>query len=246
MVCTGCILAELFNNWSRKAGSCGFHLIPVPIDPFALPSAPDSDPLRGPIFVPLNITCIDPIGASLFPGFDKETRHQKMLAFQEAIIKRFGFMPSGVRIPNKGDNRYQYQNIACEEYQQYIHCTGGMFIILEDTQPHPPTKETPEKIIKTSSAKDLLKGSGSFSSKKSSSEQRKDYIARQTSQTFSPAREEVEVGFLWSWNFMSSKKWRTGNTGDEHFQDTVLRDFRSFCSNEDDRLVEFWNSYTDM
>lgn len=54
-------------NWARKAGVCGFHLMPVPVDPFALPTAPDSDPLRGPIFVPLNVGCMES-GGLLFPG----------------------------------------------------------------------------------------------------------------------------------------------------------------------------------
>lgn len=56
-------------GWARKAGACGFHLIPVPIDPFALPWTPSSDPLRGPIFVPLNLSClIDDTTRTLFQG----------------------------------------------------------------------------------------------------------------------------------------------------------------------------------
>jgi hypothetical protein len=45
--------------WARKASTCGFHLIPVPVDPFALPELIQSDPLRGPIFVPLNVSLDD-------------------------------------------------------------------------------------------------------------------------------------------------------------------------------------------
>ena len=54
-------------NWARKAGPC-FHLIPVPGDPFALPFTPGSDPLRGPIFVPMNIGCLSLAGQELFEG----------------------------------------------------------------------------------------------------------------------------------------------------------------------------------
>jgi hypothetical protein len=43
-----------------------------------------------------------------------------------------------------------------------------------------------------------------------------------------------KVGFVWSWNFMLLKKWRTSHTGDEAFQDRILADFRAFCSNKDD------------
>lgn len=33
-------------------------MIPLPADPFALPYTLKSDPLRGPVFVPLNLECL--------------------------------------------------------------------------------------------------------------------------------------------------------------------------------------------
>lgn len=45
-------------NWARKAQTGGFQLIPLPADPFALPYTLKSDPLRGPVFVPLNLKCL--------------------------------------------------------------------------------------------------------------------------------------------------------------------------------------------
>jgi hypothetical protein len=53
MCSTGPIMGELATSWARKASQCGFHLVPIPGDPFALPSSYKSDPLRGPIYVPL-------------------------------------------------------------------------------------------------------------------------------------------------------------------------------------------------
>ncbi|WAR01740.1 IML1-like protein [Mya arenaria] len=180
--------------------------------------------------------------------YDEDTREQRILQLQEAIIKRFGFMGSSVRIgENKGlPHRH-------EEYHQYVHCTGGMFIIIEETKASASTPTVKEKKVMTSpasyghsvnfSAARMTRSCESF--KKSSAEMRKDYIARQTSQTIDAQKyeQEVEIGFLWSWNFMLSKKWRSSNTGDEIFQDTVLRDFRAFCSNQENRLFEFWCRY---
>ncbi|XP_023323808.1 uncharacterized protein LOC111697901 [Eurytemora carolleeae] len=61
--------------------------------------------------------------------------------------------------------------------------------------------------------------------------------------------EQGETGFLWSWNFMISKKWKnmsvTGATGDIGFMDKVLLDFRKFCSNDDGRLEQFWEQCLD-
>lgn len=170
---------------------------------------------------------------------------------------RFGFMGSSVRIGNnKQLNKYELTS-SNEDYHQYVHCTGGMFVIIEDTKlsiTTPVVKDTPIQAETAGSGGNLgnkgsklgrgFRSSNSFN-KKSNAELRKDYIARQTSQTVTTHKYEadIEIGFLWSWNFMLSKRWRTSNTGDEHFQDTVLRDFRAFCSNEENRLEEFWTQY---
>lgn len=61
-VATGCVLGEIVSGWARKAINNGFHLLPVPVDPFALPFTPNSDPLRGPIYVPLGVECLSDTG----------------------------------------------------------------------------------------------------------------------------------------------------------------------------------------
>jgi len=202
------------------------------------------------------------------------------------VCCRFGFVCSGVRV----ERGRQLQPGGQEEYHQYVHCTGGMFIIIEDTSAatapapsrplhdHKPATSTltnklnsiagsagsspvsgtkpvssvaspgpfsPGKENKNSNSSTFSKRNSNSFGKKSSAEMRKDYIARQTSQTIDAHRyeREVEIGFLWSWNFMSSKRWRSANTGDETFQDNVLRDFRAFCSNEENRLSDFWHKY---
>ena len=59
-----------------------------------------------------------------------------------------------------------------------------------------------------------------------------------------PMYDHSETGFLWSWNFMISKKWKitsnTGATGEIAFMDKMLEDFRAFCRNDNGRLVHFW------
>ncbi len=60
------------------------------------------------------------------------------------------------------------------------------------------------------------------------------------SKPFYVENEGCFVGFLWSWNFMLGKKWRSQFTGDESFQDNMLADFRLFCSNNEGRLAAFF------
>ena len=60
-----------------------------------------------------------------------------------------------------------------------------------------------------------------------------------------PTYDHSETGFLWSWNFTISKRWKdksnTGATGDIAFMDKMLADFRAFCANQDNRLKIFWD-----
>ena len=64
-------------GWARKSQTCGLQMIPIPHDPLALPYSEKSDPLRGPIFVPLNMKCLDERdkifnGKTLFIAFTSE------------------------------------------------------------------------------------------------------------------------------------------------------------------------------
>ena len=64
-----------------------------------------------------------------------------------------------------------------------------------------------------------------------------------------PSYDHSQTGFLWSWNFMISRKWKvtsnTGATGDIPFMDKMLADFRAFCRNDENRLKEFWKQCWD-
>lgn len=55
---TGALLSELVSGWSKLSNRFNYHIIPAPIDPFATPMVPDSDPLRGRIYIELNVNCL--------------------------------------------------------------------------------------------------------------------------------------------------------------------------------------------
>lgn len=52
-------------------------MIPIPHDPLALPYSNKSDPLRGPIFVPLNLESLEDEGHNLFKGKTNTLLHYK-------------------------------------------------------------------------------------------------------------------------------------------------------------------------
>ena len=66
---TGSIISDLIHGWARKSQQCGFAIIPIPNDPFALPITKNSDPVRGPIFVPLETECLMENKLALFEDF---------------------------------------------------------------------------------------------------------------------------------------------------------------------------------
>ncbi|BFZ18365.1 hypothetical protein BsWGS_21405 [Bradybaena similaris] len=229
MVATGCILGDLVYAYARRASSCGFHLIPVPCDPFALPYTDNSDPLRDPIFVSLNM---EALGSDLFRDCSDERRQEVLYMIQDAIVKRFGFLPASVQVPDSAVMPEDVKNLN----HQYVHCTVGMFILIPVSTPACSSSSLKPTPASLSGAHNVVETAGHS---KSYSDLHRLYISRQGR----PESVVNQVGFLWSWNYMSSRRWRSGNTGDEFFQDTVLADFRKFCSNQDNRLFEFWENF---
>ncbi|XP_038574840.1 GATOR complex protein DEPDC5 isoform X8 [Micropterus salmoides] len=63
-----------------------------------------------------------------------------------------------------------------------------------------------------------------------------------TSNSQGPFGTEERVGYYWAYNTMLTKAWRTGVLGDEKLADRLLRDFTDFCSNKNNRLLNFWDS----
>lgn len=56
------------NGWIRKANQCNYQLVAIPADPMAEPFTEKSDPLRGPIFIPLSVNFLNN-DDNLFEGF---------------------------------------------------------------------------------------------------------------------------------------------------------------------------------
>ena len=172
-------------------------------------------------------------------------------------------MPCGVRHTNvsrASDRPRSLLSLGSEldEKRQYVHCTVGMFVLIPDWKPSTPsphrigcldTATTARQAPPSSwpSTRSPLDGtrhraaspveSATRCPKRSSSNRCHDYIARQLSQQRDGEPDvHSRVGFLWAWNFMSSKLWRSPNTGYEDFQDHLLADFRLFCRRGDGRL----------
>uniref|UniRef100_A0A3Q1FXX3 DEP domain containing 5, GATOR1 subcomplex subunit n=1 Tax=Acanthochromis polyacanthus TaxID=80966 RepID=A0A3Q1FXX3_9TELE len=103
-------------------------------------------------------------------------------------------------------------NFPSENKPQYIHVTGTVFLQLP------------------------------YSKRKYSSGQQRRRRNSTTSNSQGPFGSEERVGYYWAYNTMLTKAWRTGVLGDERLADRLLRDFTDFCSNKDNRLLNFWDS----
>ncbi|KAG4066905.1 hypothetical protein HA402_009007 [Bradysia odoriphaga] len=235
LIASGPVVNHLINTWKRKANQSGFQLISIPADPLAEPFTDKSDPLRGPIFVPLNIHCLEKEGNTLFKEFKKETWPDRLLLLQEAIVARFGFMPCYAETKT-GSNQGTLD-------RQYIHCSGNMFILV--ASPHEGLKVR-QRLASGSQMKRPTFIKRCPPSADSPSTGMDTYVTRHVNVK---NKEEFDVprkiGFLWSWNHMiANKHWKMltmSNTPDcELFQMRMLQDFKDFCSNQNDRLLNFW------
>ncbi|XP_065362330.1 GATOR complex protein Iml1 isoform X3 [Calliphora vicina] len=214
---SGPIVWDLINGWIRKANQCNYQLVPVPADPMAEPFTEKSDPLRGPIFIPLATQHLNN-GVNLFEEFSEETRADRMLLFQEAILARFGFLPCVV------EKKFTFNRDVPKEYQ-YVHCSGNMFALIRCSKNTNYQMDSPSR--QEANVTRCVYG--------------------HTNNTNVPKK----IGFLWAWNHMiPNKKWKSllinNSSEGELFQLKMLKDFREFCSNGDNRLVKFWNHCHDM
>uniref|UniRef100_A0A671TUW2 DEP domain containing 5, GATOR1 subcomplex subunit n=1 Tax=Sparus aurata TaxID=8175 RepID=A0A671TUW2_SPAAU len=103
-------------------------------------------------------------------------------------------------------------NFPSENKPQYIHVTGTVFLQLP------------------------------YSKRKYSSGQQRRRRNSTTSNNQGPFGSEERVGYYWAYNTMLTKAWRTGVLGDERLADRLLRNLTDFCSNKDNRLLNFWDS----
>ncbi|KAK7794438.1 hypothetical protein R5R35_003809 [Gryllus longicercus] len=241
---SGPIVADLIIGWARKAQLCGLLMVPIPADPLALPFTHKSDPLRGPIFVPLDTESLMGSKSYLFEEFSEHSWDQRLLLFQEAIIKRFGFIACTVATPQMGSPSSTTGSVA--HYHQYVHLTGNVFILIPTQQCQPPTRSNSV----SHSAGRPVSGAKVLSQRRypvhsDVSSPHEEYITRHVSgKNQNDYSTEPRIGFLWSWNHMVSRRWKLASTatGDEMFQMKILRDFREFCANVDNRLKNFWDS----
>ncbi|KAK2575080.1 hypothetical protein KPH14_008813 [Odynerus spinipes] len=222
---SGSIVADLIFTWQRKAQTCGIHMVPIPSDLLALPFTLKSDPLRGPIFIPLDTECLMANKRFLFEEFREDTYAQRLFLFQEAILRRFGFIPCLVE--------------SSENDHQYVHVTGNAFILVPSTKSTRPRQRTGTNTVRRST------GQKRYPVHPEQPSPHEAYITRHVSgKSKDDYNVERRMGFLWSWNHMISRKWKSLSTsaGDELFQKKIIQDFKHFCSNGDNRLKQFWDS----
>lgn len=220
MVASGPVLGELIYSWARKTQTCGFHLLPIPLDPFALPVWNQSDPLRGPFCVYMDLSGIEHLATTgCLQGMDSAATSRTILRFQSAIVKRFGFISIQVQCDDPSTLWFDL------DIEQYVHSSGGMFVLISD----------PENLKKL--------GSRHKVNRNQTGESFVNYLAHLDTCLEASNQHRSHFPFLWSWNYMLSKRWRSAFTGDEHFQDKVLLDFRKFCSNDEGRLINFWKEF---
>lgn len=229
MVATSSIVTEVVQNWTRKSNLYGFHLVPIPSDPFAFPFSIKSDPLRGPIFISLNCEDLfDDIHFVYLEEYNRKEYAEQIFRFQEGIVQRFGFVPC---VAEGG-----LPNTQC----QFVHMTGNVFIMIAGLK---KDRERGMQIVGGRKISSMLSATPSLSSPLDS------YITRHVmgkstkkiwEEKFS---EQQKIGFYWSWNYMLTKRWRSSAASDEQLANKIFKDFQEFCQNGKNRLKAYWQEW---
>lgn len=257
MVASGAGIAEMVQGWSRKVGSSSVHVVPIPWEPFALPHSGKADPLRCPIGIELNISAI------ATPLNDNQ-----VLLLQEKILRRFGFIRFHDLISSENIERQfvhmsgfafvALPNIVNDDDENDYHHNSSSevsspSIIFNDGQPklfnlQPKNSSNGKQVASStkqqkpvSSNLPLLK----LEHQDTVSSPHEEYITRHISgarkNKANRLRGEYDlIEFIWSWNYMLTKRWRSASTQDESYAVSLMQDFKAFCRNSDNRLVEFW------
>lgn len=138
-----------------------------------------------------------------------------LINFRKAILKKFGFLV--------------FAEGAQGSCQQFIHVSGTIFVLLPD------------------STTELKSNKGNLGNEDVTGlSEHEEYITRHFSgvkQTDQNGLEEIRNGFLWAWNYMITKRWKSSVTGDETYMRKFMRNFTKFCRNDGNRLLTFWNEY---
>ncbi|XP_028415172.1 GATOR complex protein DEPDC5-like isoform X2 [Dendronephthya gigantea] len=123
LVASGSVINQLVQSWARKVTLYGFHLVPVPT------FQPDgqlarSDPFTSAHHIPLDVTWLREHAS--FQDISKQEFKTRVFLFQEAILKRFGFIKD---FPYN-DGIYSCYKDGHNSVFRYIHYTGGLFMTL--------------------------------------------------------------------------------------------------------------------
>ncbi|XP_069789694.1 GATOR1 complex protein DEPDC5 isoform X4 [Narcine bancroftii] len=240
MAVTSAVLFEMVQGWHRKATSCGFLLVPVLEGPFALPSYLYGDPLRAQLFIPLNISCLVKDGAEHL--FDVFTVQDTLRMPKTDVMGINCWKNSAARCPlcSKGFEPETYW----DRMQLLQEAILARFGFVQDKYPAStfnfPAENKPQYIHVTGTVFLQLP----YSKRKFQSGQQRRRRNSTSSSTQSLFGEE-KIGYNWAYNTMLTKTWRSSATGDEKFADRLLKDFNDFCSNKDNRLLNFWESCLD-
>nr|XP_050050527.1 GATOR complex protein Iml1-like isoform X3 [Dermacentor andersoni] len=135
--------------------------------------------------------------------------------FQEYVAHRFGFI-----------TLRDLQSTV--EHRTYVHTTGGMFLMIprssHSRKPN-PLDEADKTLEYMCCEADVM-----------------EHCLKHCEEP-PPACTNRKVGFLWSYNYMITKRWKNTATIDEQFMRGVMQDFRALCSNHEGRLVEAFEAW---
>lgn len=275
MVASGAGIAEMVQGWSRKTGnSSRVHVVPIPWEPFAMPHSGKADPLRCPIGIRLHIDRLPGVNSlddnQVIELQEKILRRYGFLRFHDLIssenIERQFVHLSGfafVALPNID---------ASSDFTRADKDQSPRVTILAAAQKGDPTVSSSKNTSQSAIAPEVAAATKSITGQnfkdsertqqkvvslarlehqETNSSPHEEYITRHISgvrQSKAPRLrgENEQIEFIWSWNYMLTKRWRSQSTQDESYAVSLMQDFKDFCQNDNNRLLDFWHELNNL
>lgn len=271
MVASGAGIAEMVQGWSRKVGNSSVHVVPIPWEPFALPHTGKADPLRCPLVLELNLDALLPSGRCMDDNQvinfqEKILRRFGFITFHDLIssenierqyvhLSGFAFVALPNLVSDALDNVESKSNTNKLSHSPSIDVSGQMSFNSQGTNQTRSNSKFARTFTSSPAAPAkartiAVNRAPKLENQDTISSPHEEYITRhitgcRQNKTSRLRGETGHIEFIWSWNYMLTKRWRSPSTQDESYAVSLMQDFKDFCLNGGNRLVEFWEEVRD-
>lgn len=268
IACTGCLVEDLVQLWARKAATCQFALVPVPI--FAThQSYTTADPFRSALFVPLTASFVRPVirRSKAAPDMMElaecalRLQEKSLPSFVDVLLAHFDFLLDMARDDAAADVVMCPDGRNGRIRMRYVHRSGVAFVepVERDSEGVGSSaaagnatgngRDGARRMPRTPRTADEQSGAGGAVSATTTATATTTTttitaadVAAATAPSSDPVGGAACIGFQWSINHLMTPRWRSAAGVDAAAAQQLLQLFRTTCASPA-LLEQLWREY---